>query len=55
MEHFPYLFAAYTIVWIVLFLYILSLDRRGRRTERELEELKRRLGEERDADAASRR
>lgn len=41
MDHFPYLFAAYTIVWTVLFLYVVSLDRRGRRAEKELEELKR--------------
>jgi CcmD family protein len=41
MEHFPYLFAAYTIVWVVLFLYVLSLDRRARRAEKDLEELKR--------------
>jgi CcmD family protein len=41
VDHFPYLFAAYTTVWVVLFLYVLSLDRRARRAERELEELKR--------------
>lgn len=43
LEHFPYLFAAYTIVWIVLYLYVFWLDRRERRTERDLEELKRLL------------
>jgi CcmD family protein len=43
MEHFPYLFAAYSVVWTVIFLYVLSLDRRARRAERELEELKRSL------------
>jgi CcmD family protein len=40
MDRFPYLFAAYAIVWIVLFLYILSLDRRSRRVEKELQGLK---------------
>ena len=40
MEHFPYLFAAYTIVWIVIFLYVLSIDRRARKAERSLEELR---------------
>ncbi len=45
MDHFPYLFAAYTVVWTVLFFYVFSLDRRTRRAEKELEELKRRLGE----------
>ena len=43
MEHFPYLFAAYTIVWLVIFFYVLSLDRRARRCERDVEDLKRRL------------
>jgi CcmD family protein len=43
MEHFPYLFAAYAVVWSVLFVYILSLDLRSRKNERELEELKRSL------------
>jgi CcmD family protein len=43
MDHFPYLFAAYAVVWTVLFLYVLSLDRRARRSEKDLEELKRML------------
>jgi CcmD family protein len=41
MDHFPYLFAAYSLVWIVLFLYVLSLDRRSRRAEKEIEGLQR--------------
>jgi len=41
MEQFPYLFAAYTVVWLVLFLFVLSIDRRARRAEKDLEELKR--------------
>jgi CcmD family protein len=43
MEHFPYLFGAYTVVWIVIFVYVLTLDRRARRSEKDLEELKRRI------------
>ena len=43
MDHFPYLFAAYAIVWIVIFSYVLSVDRRSRHTEKELEELKKLL------------
>ncbi len=43
MDHFPYLFAAYSVVWIVLFLYVLSIDRRSRRAEKELEGLQRLL------------
>ena len=49
MDHFPYLFAAYTTVWVVLFLYVLSLDRRARRAEREVEALKQVLEKTRGA------
>jgi CcmD family protein len=41
MEHFPYLFAAYTIVWVVIFVYVLSIDRRARKAEKALDELRR--------------
>ena len=44
MDHFPYLFAAFAIVWGVILAYVVSLDRRSRRAERDLEELRRRLG-----------
>jgi CcmD family protein len=47
MERFPYLFAAYTIVWVVLFAYVWSLDRRTRRAERELAEIRKALERER--------
>ena len=47
MERFPYLFAAYTVVWVVLFAYVWSLDRRARRAERELDELRQALERER--------
>lgn len=43
MDHLPFLFAAYSIVWIAIFLYVLSLDRRARAVERDLEELRERL------------
>ena len=46
MGHLPFLFAAYAIVWTAIFLYVLSVDRRGRQVERDLEDLKRRLGRE---------
>ena len=36
-----YLFAAYSIVWIGLFLYLRSLSRRNRELEEELRELRR--------------
>ncbi len=41
-----YLFAAFSIVWIVIFLYTLSISRRQRELSREVETL-RRMTEER--------
>ncbi|MSQ47710.1 MAG: CcmD family protein [Deltaproteobacteria bacterium] len=40
----PYLFAAFCAVWIVLFLYILSLSRRHRELAREIEALREMVG-----------
>ena len=40
MENLSYLFAAYTAVWVVLFLYVLGLSRRNRGLEKEIEELR---------------
>lgn len=42
----PYLFAAFCAVWIVLFLYILSLSRRHRELAREIEALREMVGRE---------
>ena len=41
MENIDYFFAAYIIVWIVLFLYLFSMSRREKRIARELAELNR--------------
>lgn len=41
MKGLYYLAAAYTAVWITMFAYLLSIGRRARKLERELEELKR--------------
>lgn len=35
-----FLFAAYTVVWVGLFVYIVSLSRRTRALRREVEELR---------------
>ena len=35
-----FLFAAYTAVWVLLFLYVLVLSRRSRSLEKEVEELR---------------
>jgi CcmD family protein len=40
----PYLFAAFCAVWIVLFLYPLSLSRRHRELAREIEALREIVG-----------
>lgn len=39
-----WLFAAYAVVWIALFLYIMSLDRRQRAVADEIQDLKSKLG-----------
>jgi CcmD family protein len=44
MENFGYLFAAYTIIFAVIFLYVMFIWRRQRRLERELAALEHRLG-----------
>jgi CcmD family protein len=42
-DHFPYLFAAYTAVWLGIFLYVRRLARRGRELEDEIRDLRRRI------------
>jgi CcmD family protein len=44
VNNFPYLFAAYAVVWIALFVYLLRLGRRSRELEDEVRELRRQLG-----------
>ena len=40
MTNLNFLFAAYTAVWVLLFLYIHVLARRNRALEKEIEELR---------------
>jgi CcmD family protein len=40
MTNLNFLFAAYTAVWVLLFLYILTLGRRNRSLGKEIEELR---------------
>jgi CcmD family protein len=35
-----FLFAAYTAIWVLLFLYILLLSRRNRALQKEIDELR---------------
>jgi CcmD family protein len=35
-----FLFAAYTAIWVLLFLYILLLSRRNRTLQKEIDELR---------------
>jgi len=44
MTNLPYLFAAYAAIWIGLFIYLQSLDRRSRELQEEVRELRRLLG-----------
>ena len=48
MENAGYLFAAYAIVWAVLFGYIFILSRRQKRLRREIDLLKEALHKETD-------
>lgn len=47
MDNFWYLFAAYTIIWAVLFGYILILLSRQRQLQRDVESLRRELESQR--------
>jgi CcmD family protein len=40
MKNFDYLFAAWTCVWVVFFLYEVSIARRLSRVRKELDDLK---------------
>lgn len=42
--HLGYLFAAYAVVWVGIFLYVRHVARRGRELEEEVAELRRRVG-----------
>lgn len=48
MENAGYIFAAYTVVWAVVFGYVLSLFYRQRRLRREIDSLKELLKEKGD-------
>jgi CcmD family protein len=41
MKGLDFLAAAYTAIWLIIFVYLLSLARRASRLERELDELHR--------------
>jgi len=46
MDSFSYLFAAYTAIWVVLFAYVLGLQRREKRLWQEVELLRQKLDQE---------
>lgn len=46
MDHFPYLFACYTVVWGGVVVYVFQLARRHRALQRELQELRDLVGRE---------
>ncbi len=39
-EGLTYLFLAYTVIWLVLFFYLIVLSRKNRKLEKEIERLK---------------
>jgi len=43
MEHFGYLFAAYSVIFVAIFLYVAFIWRRQALLERELDALRKRL------------
>lgn len=45
MDTFPYLFAAYTIIWAVLFGYLFVINNRQRQLQRELDSFRKALKE----------
>lgn len=53
MKNLNFLFAAYTAVWVMLFVYIASLARRNRSLQDEIDEL-RRLVEDRSSESGQR-
>ena len=45
MENLGYLLAAYTIIWAVVFGYILFMQRKQRRLQRQIERMQKAAGE----------
>jgi CcmD family protein len=43
----PFLFVIFSIIWITIFLYLRSIDRRSRRTERALADVAREIARSR--------
>jgi len=43
MENWGYLVAAYSIIWVAIFIYIFTLHRRQRQLRREIDSLKEKL------------
>ena len=40
MDNFTYLFAAFTVIWVALFVYIFILSQRQNNLKREIDKLK---------------
>jgi len=40
MANLNFLFAAYTVVWVLLFAYVFGVSRRNRTLEKEIDELR---------------
>ncbi len=46
MENFDFVFAAFAIIWIVFFVYILLLSQRQKRLQRDIEQIQAKLREQ---------
>jgi CcmD family protein len=46
VDHYPYLFACYAVVWGGVVVYVIQLSRRHRALQRELDELRQLLERE---------
>ena len=53
VDHYPYLFACYTVVWGGVVVYVIQLARRHRALRRELEELRQLMTREQRAPSRS--
>ena len=46
MENLNYLFAAFTIVWVIIFGFVFNMSRKQRQLQREIKALEEMIGED---------
>jgi CcmD family protein len=50
MENLGYLFAAYTVIWVVVFGYVLFMQRKQRKLQQQIELLRESVGKRKTTD-----